>query len=259
MEPDYLIKLNKVSKIFSGPAGTKSVILDDINLVINKRGKIISLLGSFGSGKSTLLKIISKLDKPTSGEIIYQNKSDVIPYIPEKSSSYPWLNVKENIQFALSLKNDIHENEDLILELIQLVGLTGYENHFPNNRSAGFRFRIALARALAVQPELILIDDCFKGIDRITKAEIFSLIEAAVTKYEIPVLFATTNITDAVLYSEKIILMNKNPGKIISEINNKSGNKDKKQLLSENFTSIKSEIENILKIGNQLSSLDISI
>ena len=240
------LEIQNVTKYFPGEAGSKLLVLDNINLTNDfkqNKGSIVSILAPFASGKSTLLKIIAAIETPSEGKIIlngrqYDKPDGQIVYIPEKPSSYPWLNVKQNIIFASAAaknnKSDIHK-------LISAVGLTGYEEHYPHEKSTGFRFRIALARALAVNPVLVLLDDPFKKLTGETKKEIYSLVKKICSDLKINFLLSTTNVTESIILSDKVYLMKSRPGKIFKEIEieqDKISNKN-----TEFYTVVRSEIE----------------
>ena len=216
-----ILRLSGITKIFSDTYGIKKKVLEDVSFAIPADSpKIASILASFGSGKSTLFKIISRVEKPTSGEVIlggekYLQAAGKIVLIPEKSSSLPWLNVRNNIELACRLetcgKNDIGND---INDMIRLTGLSGYENHYPHNLSFGFRFRISIARALLFNPIVLLLDDCFKKMDAAAKEEMYGLIYGISRKVDTHFLLATTNVTEALRLSGSIFLMSKTPAKI---------------------------------------------
>lgn len=240
----FILELKNVSKFFTGHSGFRIHVLENINIKIESlsSGRLFSVLAPFGAGKSSLLKIISGLEK-SSGGIVKLNDKEIshpsgeIVLIPEKPSSFPWLNVKQNIEFVSAFRNTKVNSK----ELIELVGLTGYENHFPNERSLGFRFRISLARALAVEPRFILLDDPFRNLLKETKKEIIDLIEEIKKSSSTCFILTTTNITDAINLSDEIFLMKSHPGQIFHSIKIE---RDKIKSLDKNyFSSIKNQIE----------------
>ncbi len=222
---ESILELRSVTKIFSDNYGTKKKVLEDISFTIPANTqKITSILASFGGGKSTLLKLIAGIEKPDSGEIIlnggkYLQPEGKIVLIPEKSASLPWLNVIKNIELASRLETcRKNERRYEINDLIHLVGLSGYENHYPHNESFGFRFRISLARALLFNPVVLLLDDCFKKMDTASREEIYGLIYEISRKTDTYFLTATTNISEALRLSGRIFMMSKVPAKIYKEI-----------------------------------------
>jgi ABC-type nitrate/sulfonate/bicarbonate transport system ATPase subunit len=215
------LELKNITKYYKGMSGSKKLIFDNLSFLIYGEDNIVSIYAPFGGGKTTILKILSGLDNDYLGEILINGKKirHKFPYIPEKPSSFPWLNVSANIKLIIEMhgKNVGHSNIYL-QELIKIVGLNGYEDHFPFNNSYGFRFRISLARALAVSPPLILIDDSFKLMDAETKNEIFELIKTIASVEKIKFIIASSDIKDVALLSNKILLIDNKPDSLSTEI-----------------------------------------
>jgi len=236
---DNYISLKKLSKVYTDKVGYRINLLQDISLEIDKK-EFISILAPAGSGKTSLLKLLAGLIEPTSGSIESNIKRK--PFIPSLPSSFPWLSVKENVSFYSEL------NETRIDEIIDLVGLHGYENHFPHDRSEGFRFRISLGRALAINPGIIIIDEPFNNLNTDTRKEIYSLVRSVFEEKSIPFIFGTTNITEAIYLSDKIHLMKKNPGQIFDSLpNNIVGNRNLDIIESKDFFDMRERIENRFK------------
>ena len=237
----YELEIKNLSKEFVVETGFKNKLFQNISFKIDK-SSITTLLAPTGSGKTSFLKIISGLDKPTAGEMVNENSN--IVFIPSSPSSFPWMTVEENIQFVLKEISDVKK-------IIKLVGLEGYENHIPNNKSLGFRFRISLARALALKPSLIVLDEPFTQMDVQTRSEIYELIRKINTSEKQTILLGTTNITEAIYLSDKIVLMKKNPGEIIEEINVEFGKERTLEILDkEEFHLLRTRIEKIYKENN---------
>lgn len=239
-----ILELKNVSKNAGTETGASLQILENINLSLElQAGKIYSLAAPLGAGKTTLLKLISGIEKPDSGQILYNGKTpnNYFPFIPEKPSSLHWMSVEENIKYIPGIKRKP-------AEVIAAVGLTGYEDFIPNEKSIGFRLRISLARALALSPAMILLDDCLRNADQETKNELITLIKEISAEYSLTFVYATSNITDALNLSLIIYLMKKNPGTIIKPYNS-TGN---------TFNDIKS-IEDILEKEHVLNSATFSI
>ncbi|MGB8320612.1 MAG: hypothetical protein WCE54_20945, partial [Ignavibacteriaceae bacterium] len=173
-------------------------------------------------------------------------------------SSFPWLNVKQNLAFVSEIneKNDVEKNTG---EIISLVGLNGYENHFPHNDSIGFRFRISLARALVVKPDVILIDDSLKKLDFETKEEIYHIINSAAVKLNTSFIYATTSISSAVKLSDSIFIMEKDPGFIFHELKIKKDYGKRLELTAGNFSAVKNEIEALFKSKNLVDEISFTI
>jgi ABC-type nitrate/sulfonate/bicarbonate transport system ATPase subunit len=261
------LNVKNIKKYFTGD-GTdtafKTLVLNDINFEFQANdtcGNIISILAPFGAGKSTLFKVISALEKPSDGEIslngrAYNSPEGKIAYIPEKPSSFPWLNTTQNIEFAFK---SIQPNKDKVNHLIDLTGLSGYENHTPVNKSFGFRFRIALARAIAVEPEIILIDDSFKNMKPVTRRDIYELVLKIKEELKINFLVATTNIHEAIILSDEILLMKKDPGTIFNKIDIRGKINRDNFIINDSIITARNEIESYFRGENTEDSISFSI
>jgi len=261
---ENILDIKSLSKSYFNDSGARQIVLEDVNLRIksNKNGgSFTSILAPFGSGKTTLLKILAGLES-YDGEVTLNGKridkpTGEIIYIPEKACSFPWLNVKENIELPSKLykRNDknLHVNSE---ELINLVGLRGYEDFYTSSSASGFRQRIAIARALSFNPKFILFDDVLKNFDAETHVEFIELLKRITAEKNTSFLLVTTNISEAILLSQKVFLMRKNPGQIIKELDiPKSGTSSNSEII----TKYKNEIENELKSRGMFHSVLVSL
>lgn len=230
-----LIEAKNISKNFTTAFGLTSELFEDVSFELKEK-EILTFLAPRQAGKSTLLKISAKMFEPDSGTLTVYSPP---VFIPGEPNSFPWLNVEENLRFVNSF---LQEKE--INELLELVGLEGYGKHFPNNKSAGFRFRISLARALALKPKAIILDEVFAAVRHDVKKELYDLILKIKDEKGIAFLLGTSNITEAVYLSDKIIQLSKHPGKVINEID---AAKIKKESASEAEEKIKKEITSKFK------------
>jgi ABC-type nitrate/sulfonate/bicarbonate transport system ATPase subunit len=256
LNQEILLELKNISKSVHGLAGSKVRVLDKIDFKIDKpdsSGQIISLLSASATELTSLLKIISGVEKHNEGEVLlsgkkYQASLGEIVYIPEHPSSFPWLDVKQNVEFA------VNNEKNKVNEAISLVGLEGYETHFPDNDSLGFRFRISLARAIATGAKIILLNEPLKNLHGETKKEIFNLISELTKKIDITIIIASININDTLLISDKIFLMKRHPGRIADAI---EIDKSKElNIHSDYFHSTKTDIEKFLA-GYENNSLKL--
>jgi len=212
-----IIKISNISKSFCDNSGINRNIINNFSVELNfQHNNIISILSSSTLFNKTLLKIISGLVIPDSGnltvnELTISTAGKKIIFVPAEPISIPWLSVEKNITFEIPGKK---LSDEKLKYIIELVGLDGYEKHIPHKNSFGFRFRISLGRALASNPDLILLDESFCKMNSITKEEIFSTIRNIIKNTGVKILFATKNITDAIYLSDEIIF--------ISEIKNES-------------------------------------
>ena len=190
---------------------------DDINFGIGK-GKLIGLLGPSGSGKTTILRMLAGLEHADSGEIIIDGRvvNDVpasergIGFVFQNYALFPHMTVYDNIAFGLDVKKwkkaDIRRRVD---ELVELVGLKGFEKRYPNQLSGGQRQRVAFARALAPNPELLLLDEPFAAIDAKVRQELRSWLREMITRVGITSIFVTHDQDEAIEVADEIIVTNK--------------------------------------------------
>ncbi len=198
-----VIKIEPFSKNYSDVSGYTVQLFENITFDVETK-KLTTILAPKGAGKSTLLEMVAGIDE------VGENLNGKRIFIPTKSSSFPWLNVHDNILF--NLKNI--DDKDF-KNVIQFVGLEGYEDHYPNNNSVGFRFRISLARAIIHNPELILIDESISTLPLKRKLEFYSLLRKVTAEKGIPILYSTSSVSEAIRLSDRIILMSQFPAEII--------------------------------------------
>lgn len=217
-----LITLANISKSYQQPNGKNITILEDISLELCK-GEIVALLGPSGSGKSTLLRMIAGLISPTNGEISYHNQpllglNPGVAMVFQNFALYPWLTVLENVELGLkALGEPTASRRQKALRMIDIIGLDGFENAYPKELSGGMRQRVGFARALAVEPELLCMDEPFSALDVLTAENLrFELLDLWLEK-RIPtqtILIVTHSIEEAVLLADRIIILGRNPGRI---------------------------------------------
>ncbi|MCC3412534.1 MULTISPECIES: nitrate/sulfonate/bicarbonate ABC transporter ATP-binding protein [unclassified Microcoleus] len=223
---ECLITLKGVSKAYQQPNGQQISILEPINLEL-RSGEIVALLGSSGSGKSTLMRMIAGLIPPSDGEVLYHNRPLVglnpgIAIVFQNFALYPWLTVLENVELGLKAKGDLPEpRRQKALRMIDIIGLDGFENAYPKELSGGMRQRVGFARALAVEPELLCMDEPFSALDVLTAENLrFELLDLWLEK-KIPtqaVLIVTHGIEEAVILADRIVVLGRNPGRIRAEL-----------------------------------------
>lgn len=199
-------------------------ILKDIDLDI-KKGEFISIVGSSGCGKSTLLKMIIGLEDVSTGEIILNGKKDKgkkdieVGMAFQEARLYPWLTVKENIEFGITKKLSKAEKEKLVAEQIQIVGLQGFENALPNQLSGGMQQRVSIARALVTSPEILLLDEPFGALDALTRINMQNEVLEIWKKEKKTMILVTHDIDEAIFLSDRIIVFSSRPGQIKQIIN----------------------------------------
>jgi NitT/TauT family transport system ATP-binding protein len=219
-----LLELQNIYKTYG--TEKKFVALQDINLRI-RDGEFVSLLGPSGCGKSTLLRIITGLNSASSGKVLYRNQPlvGINPHatiVFQTFALYPWLTVQENVELALKARSVAAEpRRTQAVKLIDVVGLDGFESAYPRELSGGMRQKVGFARAMAVEPELLCLDEPFSALD-VLSAEALrgELMELWLSK-SIPtraILMVTHNIEEAVFMADRVIIMDKDPGRIVAEM-----------------------------------------
>jgi ABC-type nitrate/sulfonate/bicarbonate transport system, ATPase component len=240
------IKIKNLQKGFVNFGNVSKLIFNGLSLDIDIAANSPSvILSPRQSGKTELMKIAASLEIPSSGSIetIVEGKKDGInkKFIPQKPSSFPWLNVKENIEFSLAPTDKKDSQPQARIDyLVNLTGLEGYENHFCRNISTGFRFRVSMASALVSKPDLLFIDDVFALMDAETKEEVFMLIKTIAKEEKTLMLISTASITGAASLADRIYLLGNTPLSFIEKYEF-SGTvvPDKINILSSKITSLK--------------------
>ncbi len=205
---------------FNSSIATNNVInvLDNINLEFED-GEMVCILGPSGCGKSTLLRMIAGFEAPTSGEVLINGqpingpRADNI-FVFQHSGLLPWMTVWENVELGVRHLKDISQKHKTIQEYISMVELTGFEHHFPHQLSGGMLRRAELARALAVNPDTLIMDEPFSGLDFLTHMKIR---EEVVNMHEFikkTTLVVTHDIDDALIMGDRVIVMSDRPASI---------------------------------------------
>src|SRR5579864_1870116 len=222
---DEILHVEDVSRGFSKTQG-ELLVLDDVNLTLCE-GEIVGMLGRSGSGKSTLLRIIAGLIEPTGGEVTYMGKplngpAEGVAMVFQTFALFPWLTVLQNVEAGLeALGVGARERRERALAAIDLIGLDGFENAYPRELSGGMRQRVGFARALVVDPMLMLMDEPFSALDVLTAETLRTDLLDLWTQQRMPiksVLIVTHNIEEAVFMCDRILVLSSNPGRVIAEI-----------------------------------------
>ena len=215
------VEITNISKAFNLGSSNQVDALTDINLSIAS-GEFVSLIGPSGCGKSTLLRLIANLIEPTSGELVVNNKSAKQARLDQdygmafqQSGLFEWRTVAKNIELPLELKGwDKAKRQARATEMLELVKLSDFANHYPWQLSGGMQQRVAIARALAVHPSLLLMDEPFGALDEMTRehmqSELLSICRASGTT----VVFVTHSIPEAVYLSNRVVVMSPRPGRV---------------------------------------------
>ncbi|MFI1171606.1 ABC transporter ATP-binding protein [Streptomyces melanogenes] len=207
----YAARIGHVSKSFAGPAGPQ-LVLDDITLDVAP-GEFVTLLGASGCGKSTLLNLVAGLDKPTAGSIETPGGRPALMF--QEHALFPWLTAGKNIELALRLrgvpKAERRERAEELLELVRLTGAYGKRVH---ELSGGMRQRVAMARAIAQDSQLLLMDEPFAALDAITRDVLHDELTRIWRETNLSVLFVTHNVREAVRLAQRVVLLSSRPGRV---------------------------------------------
>jgi ABC-type nitrate/sulfonate/bicarbonate transport system ATPase subunit len=192
-------------------------VLREINLDV-REGEFVCILGPSGCGKSTLLNIVGGFLKPTSGEVTIDNVAVAGPdprriFVFQERGVFPWLTVEQNIGFGL-FKLTEGERRDRIGHYVQLVGLTGFEKSFPRELSGGMKQRLEVARALAVNPDVLYLDEPFGALDSITRLQMRRELLRIWQAEKKTILFVTHDIEESVQLADRVVVMSQRPAKI---------------------------------------------
>jgi len=221
-----LLNLKNISKSFKKSGGEEHLVLEGVSLTI-REGEIVALLGRSGSGKSTLLRIISGLARPGKGDVLYCGKPVTGPVkglamVFQTFALFPWFTVLENVELGLDAMGVPQEDKRRrALAAIDLIGLDGFESAYPKELSGGMRQRVGFARALVVEPTLLLMDEAFSALDVLTAETLRTDLIELWLERRIPtkgILLVSHNIEEAVLLADRIVILGTNPGTILAEI-----------------------------------------
>lgn len=187
-------------------------VLQDVSFAV-QRGEIVALLGASGCGKSTLLNILAGFLEPDAGSIRIQNSPSTGPgpdkaVIFQDDALFPWLNVRENVELGLKVnRTPASRRRNIVARMLSLVGLTGREKLLPGELSGGMRQRVALARVLALEPSLLLMDEPFAALDALTREEMQSLLLDLHADFSPAMVFVTHDVVEAVTLADRVLVM----------------------------------------------------
>jgi NitT/TauT family transport system ATP-binding protein len=216
--------VEQVARIFQAPRGRAQIeALKPIDLAV-ERNDFITILGPSGCGKSTLLRIVAGLDSPTGGRVLLDGQPIAGPgpdrgMVFQSYTLFPWLSVRDNICFGLREKGMVlaaqHERAAFFIDR---VGLNGFEHHYPKQLSGGMQQRTALARALANDPQILLLDEPFGALDNQTRVLMQELLLGIWETDRKTVLFVTHDIDEAIFMANRVIVLTARPGRIKTEL-----------------------------------------
>ncbi len=221
-----ILELKSVGKSFRSADGTARSVLENVDFTLNE-GEIVSLLGKSGSGKSTMLRIMAGLISADSGSVLYRGlplfgPADGISMVFQSFALFPWLTVQKNVELGLEAKGmPPDERAPRAQQAIELIGLSGFEGALPRELSGGMRQRVGIARALVMEPDVLLMDEAFSALDVLTgerlREDIMELWETG----RIPtkaILVVSHNIEEAVMMADRVLVFASDPGRVRDEL-----------------------------------------
>ncbi len=216
--------IENLSRVFPGVHGGAAVTaLQPTNLSIGDND-FVTILGPSGCGKSTLLRMVAGLDRPTTGTIALDGRRIIAPgpdrgMVFQSYTLFPWLTISQNIAFGLTEKGmNEAQAKDIVAAYIDKVGLRGFENHWPKQLSGGMQQRTAIARALANDPAILLLDEPFGALDNQTRALMQELLLGIWERERKTVLFVTHDIEEAIFIASRCLVMSARPGRIKADL-----------------------------------------
>jgi len=213
-----LIHLDSVTKVFSSRKG-EVVAVRDFSLAVEK-GEVVTLVGASGCGKTTILNMVAGFMRPTSGKVYLEGKhiTSVEPrcgMIFQAYALFPWLTVRENVEFGPKINGVPREvRREESRRFIEMVGLEGFEDAYPGELSGGMRQRVALCRVLANRPDILLCDEPFAALDAMTRQVMQQELLQIVARSGQTVLFITHSIDEALILSDRVVVMSARPGQV---------------------------------------------
>jgi NitT/TauT family transport system ATP-binding protein len=213
-----ILDVQHLSKLFgSGPRST--IALNDINFSTHRR-EFLCIVGPSGCGKTTLVRILAGLEEKSSGQVLLQGKAVTEPgsdrgMVFQGYTLFPWLTVKKNVMFGLEVNghgND--ESERQALQWLQLIGLERFADAYPHQLSGGMKQRVAIVRALANQPRILLMDEPFGALDAQTRCRMQAHLLEIWRKIDITIVFITHDLDEAIFLADRILVLSAHPGEV---------------------------------------------
>ncbi len=239
-----MLKVNRITKIFD--IETEEIVaLREVSFEVGSQ-EFLTLIGPSGCGKSTLLRIIAGLDKATSGNLEWA-ETPKLGFVFQSFALFPYLTVAENIEFGLKMegiKKEVRIKK--VRELIEEVGLIGFEDKHPKELSGGMRQRVGIARALAIEPNLLLLDEPFSALDEFTAENLRELLLKIWGKHGMTVIMVTHLIREALELSDKIAVLTPQPGTVREVIDNKLSRP--RNIRSEEFFKMEDRLRGLIKL-----------
>ncbi|MDQ7096400.1 ABC transporter ATP-binding protein [Desulfosporosinus sp. PR] len=249
---DHKLVIDQVGKVFSTKGG-EMVALDRTSFKV-KEGEFITILGPSGCGKSTILRIVAGLEEPSSGKVYLDGHEVNGPgsdrgMVFQSYTLYPWLTVEDNIAFGLKLKGTSRKQcKEVAQHYLELIGLSGFEKHYPIQLSGGMKQRVAIARALANDPEILLMDEPFGALDAQTRSIMQEILLKVWEESKKTILFITHDVEESIFLADSVYVMTARPGRLKENISvNLSRPRDYNIKGSSEFISLKTRLLELIR------------
>lgn len=223
VDPDRMNAAGKIAISHLTVGYDANVVLSDVNLDVRK-GETVSLIGASGCGKSTLLNVVAGLVHARSGEVRVDGRPVRAPgadrvMVFQDDAVFPWMRVRANVEYGLRIKRTPKaEMDERVNAVLGLVELKGWENAYPRELSGGMRKRVDLARALAVRPEVLLMDEPYGALDAMTKERLQVHFRDICERTGLTAMFVTHDLEEALFVGDRVAVLGRNPGRIVSII-----------------------------------------
>ncbi len=261
MENELKLQIKDLTRIYEGNNGPVTAI-EHVNLEV-KKSEFVMIVGPSGCGKTTLINIIGGLDTATTGEVLLDGKEVQGPgsdrgMVFQGYSLFPWLTVQKNVEFGLKMKKmPAAKRAEIAKKYIDIVGLNGFEDALPKQLSGGMKQRVAIARTLANEPEVLIMDEPFGALDAQTRVVMQELLADISRKTGTTILFITHDIDEAVLLGDRIYVLSRRPGCVKEVIDvNIPGERNHNSLVLPEFLETKKKIMDMLWQESNDAALD---
>ncbi|MWV38479.1 MULTISPECIES: ABC transporter ATP-binding protein [Natrialba] len=252
------LEINNVSKTYNANKPNSVEAVRDVSCELDE-GEFFSVIGPTGCGKSTLMKMVAGLIEPTEGEITLDGESitgprEDIGVVFQEDSTFPWRSTLENVEFGLEMRGvGKQERRDRAHDILELVGLSGFEDNYPSELSGGMRQRVAIARTLALNPDLMLMDEPFGALDEQTRLILGGELLRICQETNQTTMFITHSITEAAFLSDRVFVMSARPGEIkeLVEVDIERP-RDESIMTSDRFNEITDDLWEALKSEAQI-------
>jgi NitT/TauT family transport system ATP-binding protein len=255
-----VIEVENIIKTFTSDK-TKIVVLDNVSFSVGKE-EFLCIVGPSGCGKSTLLRMIAGLEKPDSGRILFNGESITKPspkiaMVFQLFGLLPWKTALENVEVPLEVLGVVKQNRAHIAqEYLQMVGLEGFENTYPHDLSGGMKQRVGIARALALKPDVLLMDEPFSSLDELTAKTLRELVLNIWRNPTLPTntfIMVSHNVEEAVFMADRVIIMSPRPGKVIGEVKVDIPRPRSKFLRDQEYFKYVDKVVNLLEEGKTIT------